>query len=197
LRASDGVTLFQKSLPNPDNFLISNIAWSPDNRYFTFPDAATWSGGSSCSLGIWDRKTYQRIQSITVAAPASTSGTYSIRSIAWSLNGQKLAAIVYDTIYIIQLGGQRTVSALNARPDAADAINSFTWSPDEQYIAALIQQNLSVWSTSVNGQQISLNGNGYPPQTNNIVAFSWSTDSQSLTVADSQNNLWQWAIDNY
>jgi hypothetical protein len=101
-------------------------------------------------------------------------------------------------MYITQLGNNQPTNAVQ-HLELDTYLNlpflNPIWSPDGQYLALINQKVLSVYSTS-SGEQVSLNGNGYPPA-NGIVAFSWSTDSQSLLVADDQNNIWQWTIDNY
>ena|GEM_PF-325305 len=202
LQANNGTQLFQKSLSNPTYGTVSNVAWSPDNRYFAFPDAASWPNAQPWSVGIWERGTYKQINSFGTksqdAAYYKSSPTYNISSLAWSPDGEKLATFAYTTMYITQLGNNQPTNAVQ-HLELDTYLNlpflNPIWSPDGQYLALINQKVLSVYSTS-SGEQVSLNGNGYPPA-NGIVAFSWSTDSQSLLVADDQNNIWQWTIDNY
>lgn len=198
LRASDGHTLLQKSLPDASaSAPVSNVAWSSDNRYFAFPDAPAWAPGQTWSASIWDRQTYQLVNSFGATLPAdSPSFSYGITSIAWSPDGQKLATSIDDSTYISIPGTNAPANTLVSTFTGINtSVNSSIWSPNSQYLAILMQEALSVYDT-INGGQVSINGNGYPPA-NSITAFSWAADSQSLTVADNQNNLWQWAIDNY
>ena len=197
LQANNGTQLFQKSLSSPTYGTVSNVAWSPDNRYFAFPGAVAWASGQAWSANIWDRQTYQLVNSFGATLPTYTpSFSYGITSIAWSPDGQKLATSIDGSIYISSPGMNAPINTLvRAFTGINTSVNSSIWSPNGKYLAFLMQNVLSVYDIA-NSQQVSLNGDGYPPA-NYITAFSWAADSQSLLVADDRNNLWSWEIDNY
>ncbi len=97
-------------------------------------------------------------------------------------------------MFISQLGSSKPTNVLpNFNFDDYTSLSNCAWSPNERYLALLMEANLSIWDTS-NGKQSSLNGNNSSSQSN-IVAFAWATDSKSITAVDDQNNISQWPVE--
>ncbi|MGH2508651.1 MAG: protein kinase domain-containing protein, partial [Ktedonobacteraceae bacterium] len=172
--ASNGNQLFQQSSTMP---ITTCLAWTADSQSILFPVPYNNMWG----IDVWNSQTYQQsstlgtfdnvqfdasLMNIPVMACSPTSN-----QIAFTYDGSIWLGKLTDPHYLQQLTNFLGIIGSND-PSA------LIWSPNEQYLALLIQNNLSIWDTS-NGQNVQLN---YDVLQNDINACAWSADSQSVTV---------------
>lgn len=190
LSAIGGKQILQTVLANSDGNAVCQVAWSPDSRYVALPDSSAWPGGTSWSASIWDRKTSQKVSSFR-GVLAQDSAPQNLVLIAWSPNGDKVATIIDNTLWISQVSGGEAVKVLS-NIYYTPSILSQIWSPDGKYLLLPNSVTLELYETS------NWTENPQPsdilPSAFTIVAISWAADSKSINVADIKNGISNWPI---
>lgn len=152
----------------------SAVAFSNDDRKLT-------AGGADGTLLTWDVETGEEAWAVHQAHIGA------INSVAISSNGELLASAGNDqqVIFWDSQTGQRVRSV-----DGGDTINSLSFSPDSQWLAAGLGAGTVVaWQMPTADNCISFVG---PKQ--QVGSVSFSPDSQRLAAGSDDQSVWIWDV---
>lgn len=188
LQARDGTQIYKQSFPGQ---AVTALAWSPNSRYVAFPDLDTsLSDSTFWSAEIWDSFTRKKAGSLRGQLPSGPPN--QISAMAWSPRSNKLAFFIGNDIWLSDVAQRASATQLtNNYLGSPTPTSNLLWSPNEQYLAILLNEGLTIWDTN-SGQQVQVSNNGDP--SSNLAAFAWSADSRSVTVVDNDNIISKWPV---
>jgi len=152
---------------------VNSVVWNPDGSRLV------WSEGDK--LAIWDVAACKAVREIS----SDTNGISSIRTIAWSHDGRRLAAGGWPkSVCVWDAGTGQLVAQLNGH---SEYINAVVWSPDDLDLASGSEDGtVRVWNVS-DGKELFL-----PLQhANGVRGLSWNSAGGLVSgAADGIARLW-------
>ena len=160
---------------------IYAVAWSPDGSCIA--SACSVAPGKDRTIHVWDIKTSQKL--FAYDTPFKISPTFSILAVAWSPDGNMLAAIVdLNTICIWRTGDSHSIATYRS----TSSYNDIAWSPDDAKIAAAnANHTVEIWDIKT-GRIIRT----YPGHTDRVRAVAWSPDGLMLASASNDTTVHIW-----
>ena len=146
-----------------------SVCWSPDGRRLAEIggiNGEVWCFGGEGKVG------------------RSVSGPAEVRSLAWSLDGQRLASGSADGLIRLWGGDGRLGPVLRGH---FTYVQSLSWSPDGQHLASgSVDGTVRLWGSD------GTPGSVLRSHTNSVNSVSWSADGQHLASggADGTVRLW-------
>lgn len=173
-----GFTLRQVLRGHP--WQINRIAWSPDGAYLASPSR-------DGTIRIWDVSSGACLRVLQGAAGSVASvGWVPVDGVAWSPDGQRLAAAQGK---VIHLWAPHSGQLLQTLVGHAQKVNCVGWSPAGQQLASgSVDTTVRVWDAA-QGQPLQVL-HGHPRA---VTSLAWSPNGQQLasTSQDVPICLWE------
>jgi serine/threonine protein kinase len=192
LATQNGASVWRQTIAQQT---VTCLGWSPNSRYFVFPvlDNSVWT------LEIWDSQTLQKIQTVSNPNDPDFYPASTVLAVSWSPLSQQVAFVLQvaggtTQLWVANLGNLTGTVAPKQVSSAFSFGSSLAWSPNEKYIAELLEGNLGVWDTT-SGQAIFSTQTSTGDSANGILtAFAWVPDSHSILTVDNTNTLARWSV---
>jgi WD40 repeat protein len=185
-------------------------AWNLDGKTLASASA------NNQTIQIWDTDKGHRIK--VLAASKNDIKNDEIKTLAWSIDGQKLAATISDRIFIWNVSTGRLINTIKAVESLTPykPIRAIAWNADNQTLAVLEETTIKLWDTTTGKLDVTIinqffHSNTVNPTTTNptitsmvpqpprIRSFAWSPDGKiiasvggSSAGCDSKNTLTIW-----
>lgn len=115
-----------KKIVTLKEFLVTNVAWSPDDTKVATTSGDDDTDGSASTPHIWDSRSGKLL--LTVGGHLGP-----VEAIAWSPDGTRLAAAARDRIAIHDAANGRILFEIG---DGTSSVSGLAWSPDGRRLAA-------------------------------------------------------------
>ena len=120
---------------------VSQVAWSPDSKRIAAACESTdltTSNNHAGTVLVWDVASAKTLTYYTTQS--------DVKSVAWSLDSQRIAAAIENTVQVLSVGSWQPLSTYQGH---SDLVWSVAWSPDGRRIASGSSDNtVQVWDAT-------------------------------------------------
>ena len=173
---------------------VNAVAWSPDGISLA-------SAGSEGEVQVWNVVDQYKVSTNhgPLSSPAPRGGIWTaiyafdppprrsvvVNAVAWSPDGQYVAAASSDTYAYIWNASHRNQTSSLKYEHHNGKVLSIAWSPDGKYIASgESEQKVHVWNASSMSEVFTYHNHSGP-----VSGVTWLPDSQHICSADESQNL--------
>ncbi len=165
------------ALTDPDGVGVTGLAFDPRGSIL----AAADSLGDVCLFNLGTRK---RIATLGIGVNPNND---SDNEVVFSPDGDAVADIYYDDIYVWQTATGRTAAVLHE--PGVRGIKSVAFSPDGKTVAAaVLNGRVYLWDTATRALAFTV----HDPGSQGVESVTFSPDGKTLAAADYNGNIYLW-----